>query len=294
MTKGYPDWMRAFLLLGKHNSSYLPVLLGADGSMYAVLQGEYEGTLRTVKLDDEGRLSAFVIDSTDQWGAMLGVGNAELAARLGSPLSYDRRGQLLFIERWDSGKELWIDYVSGDGAGVEISPNHYMSGGYGLKMVTGANVGNYAKIERICALFPSLRVGIGMFVSMADQPDHLDVVLGQWDGTTEHQAYMRYTPGTKTIQLLTTGSAWVTLATEVTVYTSEFVFNYLKLVADFSTGCYARVIINEYEYDASAIPIYTAPSLLTPNLLMRLIATRGVFPNTVIYVDDVALTTQEP
>jgi hypothetical protein len=54
------------------------------------------------------------------------------------------------------------------------------------------------------------------------------------------------------------------------------------------------VIINEYEYDASAIPIYTAPSLLTPNLLMRLIATRGVFPNTVIYVDDVALTTQEP
>ncbi len=147
MTKGYPDWTRAFLLLGKYGETYLPVLLDASGNLYAVfkgdkgggdlvnikvdangqlimiprgqngnylvvdasgylttvIKGDYAGALRTVKLDDQGRLSAFVIDSQDAWGQMLQVGNAELAARLGSIVRFDKRGIVMLMDNFDSG-----------------------------------------------------------------------------------------------------------------------------------------------------------------------------------------------
>lgn len=294
MTAGYPDWMRAFLLLGKHDSSFLPVLLGPDGSLYCVLQGEYEGALRTVHLDDEGRISAFVVDELDAWGQMLQVGNAELAARLGSPISYDRRGQVLFTERFDHGLSMWSYDYDGAGAGVSLSPEFYTSGGYSLKLIAGTDVAGFASVDYIRGLFPGARAGLGLYFSVLGNPSAVDVFLGRYDGTNHDQAAMRYVVSTSTIKLLTTGSVWTTLTSEAPIIAGVAIFNYFKLVADIGSGYYVRVMLNEYEYNASAIPILRAPAGLAPSASLHIEVTSGGGATSGIYVDDVALTTQEP
>lgn len=88
-----------------------------SGATTTLIKGEKaDETLKTVLVDGDGRLSAFMIDSSDAWGQMLAVGNAELASRTGSITQYDRRGQVILATNFSDGWGPWRHEI------VEISP----------------------------------------------------------------------------------------------------------------------------------------------------------------------------
>ncbi len=61
-----------------------------------VITGNHAGELVPMKFDAEGRGELYITDSVDVWGNIKVMGLAELAARLGSPMLFDRRGNILF------------------------------------------------------------------------------------------------------------------------------------------------------------------------------------------------------
>ncbi|MDP2323065.1 MAG: hypothetical protein Q8N51_03440 [Gammaproteobacteria bacterium] len=294
MTKGYPDWLRAFLLLGKHDSDYLPILLGPDGSMYAVLQGEYEGALRTVKLDDQGRLSAFVIDTQDAWGQMLQVGNAELVARLGSIVRLDKRGTVMFMDDFSDGSGRWRFELAGTGSAHALTPQYSSSGGYSLRLTapTQAGLANEPLVYLPTCLSTSF--GLAAMLRPAVQPAYVTLRMDVDNGVAFWIIYVRLAYAALKVQVWNGSSAWVNVCNLRNDSGSTAMFHFLKIVGDISTGRYVRLLYDNAEYDLSAITMYTSVDGEIPrvNVILGVSSPEGT--NAIVEFDDVIVTATEP
>ncbi len=289
-----PDWMRASTILGTDGVDYLPVLLAPDGSMYAVLQGEYEGALKTVKLDDEGRISAFVIDSVDAWGRMLSIGNAELAVRLGSPVAYDRRGQVVVAENFEAGWARWRPNTGGAGAAVEITPTTAASGGYSLKLTGGSDGIRKAGIDRFVSAWPAGRMGLEFSFALPGPWDSLNGVMILDDGSNIHTMYVKFTYSTGNLEIYDESLGWVIVGTGQALGINLRWFNTLKIVANIDTLKFVRLMYNQQEIDISAYDVLTGPGGTAPRIDVQINFNSRAGNNDVMYLDDIIVTAAEP
>lgn len=287
------DWMRANVILGTDGTDYIPVLLGADGSMYAVLQGEYEGALRTVKLDDEGRMSAFVIDSTDAWGRMLSIGNAELAARLGSILSYDRQGSIVQQTDFDNGWDSWRQSLVG-GALLALTPGVGRMGGYTAKMTGGAIGTGRCALFNYIPVLASDRVGLATFLSVPIQTEYLELEISYSDAVTRYQGWVRWDCAAKEVQLLDNTPAWVTVLDGVDIYRRAQSFTFFKLVIDFTARTYERVFFGPFEVDLRAYSLNLLAPVAYPSIYVAVRNEPREGTTDISYCDGIAVTVAEP
>lgn len=290
-----PDWMRASAILGTDGVDYIPVLLGADGSMYAVLQGEYEGALKTVRLDDEGRISAFVIDSVDAWNRMLTIGNAELAARLGSSVIYDKRGQILFAESFEGGWYRWILNTSGTGADGGITPVAAATGGYCVKLTGGSTLNHLAGIERKVASRPTGRMGLEFSFALPGNWDYILASLYLYTGTLAYIAAIKFVSATGNLRVLDENLGYPIVGVGTVLGGNMKWFNTIKIVGDMSTGKYVRLMFNNQEIAIPTNTLKVDADTTTPPGADADIAfySRDGF-NDVMYLDDIILTGAEP
>lgn len=294
MTKGYPDWLRAFLLLGKHDSSYLPVLLGPDGSLYCVLQGEHEGALRTVQLDDQGRLSAFVVDNLDAWGNMLKIGNTELVARLWSPVTYDRRGQVVWMDVCDKGLNPYIITGSGTGNHPITSTLYPLHGHYTLKLIAGSNDLHKSELRKIMSPIGMLRSGLEVAAYMLTPGESFGLEIWHTTGTQEAQARLLVVFADNTLQYYGSDGNNHTFATIGVPNDPYGIYHHIKLVVDYESGTYVRALYDDTEYDLSGTSLHVAPSVELPHYtdVVKWIGRAGY--NDIAHIGHMIITTQEP
>jgi len=290
----FADWTRAVAMMGDSPVGWKAILLAEDGSMYALLQGEdAEGAQHTVRLDDEGRLSAFIIDSTDAWNRMLTIGNAELAARLGSSVIYDRRGQVMFAESFEQGWVRWAFNPGGDLADGEVTPTKAATGGYCVKLTGGNDLGRIAMINRLVPSRPIGRMGLEFSFCLPGEWDYIQGVLSFYTGTHIYTSRVKfhYTLGTLEVIDEFLGDTPVGIG-EAFGATG---FNTIKLVADVDTGKYVRLMFNNQEIDISARTILVGDDPASPPGIVVEIAILSIDEqNDVMYVDDIILTGGEP
>lgn len=281
------------LLLGKHAADFLPVLLGSDGSLYCVLQGEYAGALRTVHVDDQGRLSAFVIDSADAWDQMLQVGNAELAARLGSLVRFDRRGSLLYAESFEHGKQQWTLGGSGSGYAFGLAADVALTGGYSLRLTAPLSSVNYVLAQRLDPYFLATSFGASILYYLPDPCTWLELELHIFDGAHLSHITVRLDYANSKIKVYNQAGAWVEVAAYIPTEMWLPNFRYLKIVGDVAAGKYIRLLSDDAEYDLSAVGLHVAADLGYPRVetFVRFYGPGGA--GFYVYVDDVVVTVAE-
>jgi len=292
----FADWTRAFLMMGDSPVGVREVLLAEDGSMYALLQGEtVDEELRTVRLDDEGRMSAFVIDSVDAWNRMLTIGNAELAVRLGSSMVYDKRGQVLFIESFENGWYRWILNKDGLLAAGEITPEVAATGGYCVKLTGGSDDTNLAGIERRVASRPLGRMGLEFSFSVPGSWDYILASLYLYTGALAYIAAIKFEFTAGNLRVLDEVYGYPIVGTGVALGGDAHWFNTIKIVGDISTGLYNRLMFNNQEIAIPTNTLKVDVDTTTPPGVMVDIAFYGREGfNDVMYLDDIILTGAEP
>jgi len=292
----FADWTRAYLMMGDSPVGIREVLLAEDGSMYALLQGEtVDEELQTVRLDDQGRLSAFVIDSVDAWNRMLTIGNAELAARLGSSMVYDKRGQVLFIESFENGWYRWILNKDGLLAAGEITPEVAATGGYCVKLTGGSDESNLAGIERRVASRPLGRMGLEFSFSVPAYWDYILASLYLYTGALQYIAAVKFVYSTGNLRVLDEHLGYPIVGVGTALGGDAHWFNTIKIVGDVSTGLYNRVMFNNQEI---AIPTNTLKvdtnTTTPPGIKVDIAFYSREGSNDVMYLDDIILTGAEP
>jgi len=295
MASGFPDWLRASALLGQHAGDYVVVAVTDAGQLYALLQGEtVEGDIETVRLDEEGRISAFVIDSVDAWGRMLSIGNAELAARLGSPVIYEQAGRVQLIETFEQGLSQWLPSSSGAGADAVVTPTNYHHGGYSCKMTGGSNLECRMQISHSQGSFPRGKIGLAVAYSAPDPIDRIELELRVFDGVTRHYVRVKLDDVNNKLCIYDDTPAWQEVGVE-NIYTYfAYRFNFVKITADIVNDVYGELRFNQQEIDVSAYSLDTDLSNMPPRMDILLWVYSNPGDNDVVYFDDVILTVEEP
>jgi len=293
MSTGFPDWTRAYLLIGSHEGELIPVYVDADGHLYAALQGEYEGELRTIALDDQGRISAFVIDSSDAWGQMLAVGNAELAVRLGAPIVYSQSGRVVFMETWKNGIQRVMLSKDGAGGKVELSPAYCESDGYSLKMVTGSTDYCYARCVFYLGQLPNTVIGFALSFMPETEYNWLEISVTIFDSEYKHLAKVILNHNQGKLQIVDGSGVAHDIASVWTGPLEETLFRYLKFTIDLTTHYYKSLFFDNVKYDISSFTYSCETNGATPRCWIGIKLTGREGYNDVGYIDNCIFTTNE-
>lgn len=234
------------------SGNYLNV--DAAGYLTAVLKGSLAGALHTISVDVNGRIEAFILDSESQWAQTIKVGNSELAVRLGSPVSYDWRGQVFWMETFGNGKGSVKTMSNGAGAAISIDPEYSLSDGFSLKLMGGSDGGRFAMAYGYGGQSPSPRVGIS--VAIAGYAERTSISVRSKSDATRYAGKVRYEWATNYLYYQKSDGGYQLLATKY-MYGSSSVFNRLKLVIDAAKHEYVRFLINDTNYNLAGGYLYS-------------------------------------
>lgn len=223
------------------------------------------------------------------------INRAELAARLGSIVTFDRGGDILWIEDFESGIERSEISVSGTGASVTWSAEHALRGGFSCKLTAGSNASRYAQIKGYHS-FPILsRLGQETAFTVDANMESTEAYLNIYTGSVLLQWGILFTAVTSTLSLLTTGGAWLPVIVGAVPYYTDYLFNLTKLIVDPSNTKYTKLIAGPVSADLSTLPCsITAPELTSAHLAMSYRIVGKAATNAVCYVDSMVLTQNEP
>jgi hypothetical protein len=220
---------------------------------------------------------------------------AELAARLGSIHTFDRRGEVLWKDDFEDGITRWSPATDGVGGSVVASSAYAKNGAVSAKLTTGNLIDNYALIQAFLS-FPKLtKIGFEISFSYNDSLKAYQFGLELNDGVNFHSARLRYTTATGTLAIRTGIVTWVDLTPTQTLLNGyHYLFNTMKLVFDTNAKKYVRAILNNQYYDISQYNVYSTPSVTAPYILSFVNVTTGVNSIQSTYVDDAIITQNEP
>lgn len=218
----------------------------------------------------------------------------ELAARLGSIVTFDRHGWVVWMDDFEDGLGKCTIVDSGTGSASARATDYVRSGGYSLKLTAGSDG---LRKNMVYYFLPYPMVGKWGF-EFSWRPDgnldYLDFRAQVVDGANSHVLVVRYSYTDETLSYYDADGAWVVFATDVDLVPSDPHFNSWKLVVDFAETEYVRLLVNETSYDLSGYGGWEGVdvSALQMTVLLTHVGTSG--KNAVLYVDDVIITQNEP
>jgi hypothetical protein len=219
---------------------------------------------------------------------------AELAVRLGSIVNYDRRGEVLFAEGFESSLSAWSTSAGGTGASVAIDTTKSWQGSQSVKLVGGNTLLDVSSLDHITPY--SVAGGFGVEVSYYALSATLafELTLIVYDGSNRREYTIQIETISGAIWALGAGDSLVSItpAANVLIDVANG-WNRVKLVLDVDAAAYKRLLINNQSWDLSAYVPYTLANALPPFLHQSLLIRSGLASNQSLWVDNAILTQNE-
>jgi hypothetical protein len=240
-----------------------------------------------------------VKDPVDAWNNEHTIGNAELAARLGSPMSFDRRGTIWWYDTFNSSTFGWRKSLSGTGASATLSNDYSYVGDGCAKLTHGNTLGDYTIIHKTIGSSATSRVGIEAILYYTGVTNITAVLaMTAHTGTNIIGAAVRVKNNSLSYGN-DTGMSF-RIDSEFTEFdTSHELSSYaalpLKFVLDIENEKYVRCMISGDEIDMSAYTPYKIVHGGTRSISPYLCAINiAGAVNSDVYFDNIIITIEEP
>jgi len=219
---------------------------------------------------------------------------AELAARLGSIVTFDRRGDVIWLDDFEDNINKWGQEPSGVGAAIALSTDAARNGGYSCKLTTGNVAGEYARIIH-SGPYPILsKIGFEISFTLDTNTMRFRIGLSLYDGTYHSRASVQYNMPFARVEYVDENGVWQVLDTITPLRSGHTLFHTIKLVVDFVNYKYERLLLDSLSYDLTPYSLYRIGDTSSPVLLVDAIHYTNVDANISNYVDDAIITQNEP
>jgi hypothetical protein len=218
----------------------------------------------------------------------------ELAARLGSVMSYDRRGEILWFDNFAYGITGWTAVNSGTGSGVKLDAGNGLHSGYAAKLTAGSNGSRLAGIVKIFSIFETGRSAVEVCFEPTSGVEHIILRYTFTSGGLQYVAEIKIRYDNNTIEYQSSNGVYTTIVTD---FDDEAVYTKLvfaKLVIDTNKKEYVRILVNHHQIDMTgiAIPDAGAFAFIYFQARVHVVGTAG--SNDPILVKQVIFTSNEP
>jgi len=218
----------------------------------------------------------------------------ELAARQKSIVTFDRRGDIIWLDDFESSLNKWEDRGVDLGHDAAISNAYARNGAFSCKLTCGRD-GDFEGIIHTYKPPPVLsKVGLEVhwtrpgtsFISIYFR---LEITHGakSWD------ARIRFLSATATLQYWD-GAVFRDIEAGVGVRANHLLFSPLKFVIDLDGDVYSRLILHHRSWDLSSYAVPTGGGGALRDTRISILAVGATGVNTPLYIDDVILTQNEP
>ena len=219
---------------------------------------------------------------------------AELAARLGSIDTFDRRGNVLWLDDFEDGIKKWIVTLTGGRGSVVWDAEHPHHGGFSALLTTGNVTGDMTRVSRDFPVPVVSRLGCELSCTRDEYIDNIHLELLLYDGTYKHDVDIKWIEADERWQYYGSDGLWHDLEPTMFLPSANFIFNTIKVVADFTTGYLARLIANSTLYDLSSYQYRKTGSLLEPRLEIEFDITTKLDGEAAAHLGSVIITQNEP
>jgi len=218
---------------------------------------------------------------------------AELAARLGSIDTFDRRGDVVFLDSFDHGLCGWTA-DEGDTGAVYPVCHPVRSKGLSLELMAGDLALDWVDVKRTFP-FPALG-GIGGEISfmVAAYLKYLTLQLVFMDGTNYYSCQVRYDHALGKVYVYTDPTTWTEVGSPGVLSEAVTTFHTMKLVVDTLANKYVRLLVDNHTYSIGAHTPDYGLDATTPQVTLLVMVTCASANFTYLNLDDVILTQNEP
>lgn len=205
----------------------------------------------------------------------------------------DGRGRIVYFNHFDEGLSGWYSSMGGDGVAPTLSTLYAEVPPCSVQLDGGTLAGGGSSFFRT-RFYEKPAPIAGLDVALAFFPqDALTYLVLQYDAApTRYDAELRFYNATGLTQLLTP-TGWVTVAT-VGAFETPYLWLPVKMVCDFQTGYYSRVVLGQTNYDVSANPINTQATSQAGEVFLHIQSNGQEAAASLAYVGHVILTLDEP
>lgn len=179
---------------------------------------------------------------------------AELASRLGSIVTYDRKGDVVFMDDYEAPIEKFGEQNAID-AETKLDSEVALSGAQSLKFTTPGITDRWAEIYYTLSPYALGKHGIKISISPYELDAHVGFyqVFGQYfDGNNFHQFGIRLNLKDAKVQLYLP-AGWTDCIADLHIDCDLKTFwHNVKLTFDLDTGYYSKLLIDALSYDLSA------------------------------------------
>jgi len=217
----------------------------------------------------------------------------ELAARLGSIVTFDRGGNVFFLDDFEKGLAKWETLATLPGGTVTLSSECARSGGFCARIYTGPSQGQYSWIRAFMP-YPALgKLGFEFSWSTHTQNPWLSLEIALFTGTQAIIAAIRYSFLNYQIQYSDSTGTWRNLTTGLQLQKGRQLFHLVKLVINLDTHEYERLRFDTETYSMAGLPLGVTPNTTIPHLRVTIRNTVELVGNQLLYVDDMIITFNE-
>lgn len=249
----------------------------------------------------------FINDPIDIWGKEHTIGNAELAARLGSVVTFDRRGTIFWHDDFGVSPLKWYTSFSvlhgGSGHSITLSDEMVSRGVGCMKMIPPSANEDYAYAYRYLGGAAQNRIGVEATIR-TETANALRIILHTrcYTGTRLVQGGVRITKniGLTQSQLSYrnttalapyTDSCWTDFKR---IYPGNNITMPLKYVLDITNEKYNRCMFAGEEIDMSEYVPRTGDYTANQYIETEIYVVNTEASNAKVYIDDFIMTIEEP
>lgn len=218
----------------------------------------------------------------------------ELAARLLSPVNFDRRGEVLAIEDFDYGYNAWAASTAGADSYIKLEAGYAGVTPYCMHFKAGTSSKYTVTLQRSLASWGLTRGGLEFTFSIGDWSDSVDANMGYSDGTKWHEIDLRIIrDATNPFQLYYNG-AYHDIVTGFDLGQPISMGKTAKIVADFQNDKYIRLVYQGLVIDLTDIPLYNFAFVGPPWIAVTIRLRNQAGHSTEMYLSRVIVTSNEP
>lgn len=222
------------------------------------------------------------------------IDSGELAARLGALSTKDRRGNLVWFDDFEGTPENWVKSWNAGTPTIVKSTTRSHRGSQSFKIVSGAADNNWAGIEKEFPIPSTSKYGLEFYFWIADDAAQVLFYFDGFDGANMYRGVVKFLTADTSLHYLTSAAAWVELGSGYRIHADDEIWQNLKIVVDWTTKEYVRVIFNGDVFPLPGVAMYTASAATTDKHLHNLINITALEDAAkTMYVDDFIFTQNE-